>query len=52
MIQLSILKINGYGPWTLTLGSDREHELQILQGSLFIELQKEFSKKKLYSFLK
>ncbi|KER06837.1 GTP cyclohydrolase III protein [Marine Group I thaumarchaeote SCGC AAA799-E16] len=31
MIQLSILKITGYGPWTLTLGSDREHELQMLQ---------------------
>ncbi len=51
MIQLSILKINGYGPWTLTLGSDREHELQILQGSLFIELQKEFSKKNCTVFL-
>ncbi len=42
MIQLSILKINDYGPWTLTLGSDREHELQILQASLYVELQKEF----------
>ncbi len=31
MIQLSILKITEYGPWTLTLGSDREHELQMLQ---------------------
>ncbi len=51
MIQLSILKINDYGPWTLTLGSDREHELQILQASLFIELQKEFSKKNCLVFL-
>ena len=31
MIQLTIIKITGYGPWTLTLGSDREHELQMLQ---------------------
>ncbi len=52
MIQLSILKIDGYGPWTLTLGSDREHELQILQASLYVELQKEFSKKKLPCFPK
>ena len=51
MIQLSILKINGYGPWTLTLGSDREHELQILQASLYVELQKEFSKKNCLVFL-
>ena len=27
MIQLTIMKITGYGPWTLTLGFDREHEL-------------------------
>ena len=45
MIQLCILKINGYGPWTLTLGSDREHELQILQAKLYGELQKIFSEK-------
>ena len=45
MIQLSILKISGYGPWTLTLGSDREHELQILQAKLYAELQKIFSQK-------
>ena len=51
MIQLSILKINGYGPWTLTLGSDREHELQILQASIYVELQKEFSKKNCLVFL-
>ena len=51
MIQLSILKINGYGPWTLTLGSDREHELQILQASIYMELQREFSKKNCLVFL-
>ncbi|WP_299291823.1 GTP cyclohydrolase IIa [Nitrosopumilus sp.] len=45
MIQLSILKITGYGPWTLTLGSDREHELQMLQATLYKELQKLFSEK-------
>ena len=51
MIQLSILKINGYGPWTLTLGSDREHELQMLQASLYKEIQKLFSEKNCLVFL-
>ena len=51
MIQLSILKINGYGPWTLTLGSDREHELQILQASLYKQIQKLFSEKNCLVFL-
>jgi len=51
MIQLSVLKITGYGPWTLTLGSDREHELQILQASLYQELQKLFSAKNCLVFL-
>jgi len=45
VIQLTIMKITGYGPWTLTLGSDREHELQILQASLYQKIQKLFSEK-------
>lgn len=45
MVQLSILKIIGYGPWTLTLGSDREHELQMLQASLYGEVQRLFSER-------
>jgi len=51
MIQLSILKITGYGPWTLTLGGDREHELQMLQASLYKEIQKLFSEKNCLVFL-
>lgn len=51
MIQLSILKISEYGPWTLTLGSDREHELQMLQASLYKEIQKLFSEKNCLVFL-
>ena len=51
MIQLSILKISEYGPWTLTLGSDREHELQMLQASLYKEIQKLFSDKNCLVFL-
>ena len=45
MLQLTILKITAYGPWTLTLGSDREHELQMLQASLYQKTQALFSKK-------
>ena len=51
MIQLSILKITEYGPWTLTLGSDREHELQMLQASLYKQVQQLFSAKNCLVFL-
>jgi len=51
MIQLTIIKITRYGPWTLTLGSDREHELQMLQASLYKEIQKLFSEKNSLVFL-
>ncbi|HXV66658.1 MAG TPA: GTP cyclohydrolase IIa [Nitrosopumilaceae archaeon] len=51
MIQLTIIKINGYGPWTLTLGSDREHSLQMLQASLFHQVQKLFSERNCLVFL-
>jgi len=51
MIQLSILKITEYGPWTLTLGSDREHELQMLQASIYKQIQKLFSDKNCIVFL-
>ena len=50
MIQLTILKITGYGPWTLTLGSDREHRLQMLQSSLYKEIQNLFSEKNCLAF--
>ena len=43
MIQLSLVRIRGYGPWTLTLGHDREHELQILQASVYGTLQRRLS---------
>lgn len=50
MIQLTIIKITGYGPWTLTLGSDREHRLQMLQASLYKEVQSLFSQKNCLAF--
>jgi len=42
-IQITIIKIEGYGPWTLKLGSDREGQLQIFQANLYGHLQKMFS---------
>jgi len=45
MIQITVIKKTGYGPRTLTLGNDREHEIQMLQASLFIQIQKLFSEK-------
>lgn len=39
------IKIEGYGPWTLKLGSDRESQLQMLQSKLYYDLQKAFSEK-------
>lgn len=44
-IQLTIIKIEEYGPWTLTLGTDREAELQMLQAKLYYDLQRLFSAK-------
>lgn len=42
-IQITIIKIEGYGGWTLTLGNDREAQLQILQSKIYGDLQKLFS---------
>ncbi len=50
MIQLTIIKITGYGPWTLTLGSDREHKLQIFQATLYKEIQNLFSERNCLAF--
>ena len=44
-IQITIIKIKGYGPWTLELGSDREAQLQILQSNIYIKLQEKFSER-------
>lgn len=43
MIQVTVVKIVGYGPWTLTLGGDREHRLQMIQASLYASLQDLFA---------
>jgi len=43
MIQLTIIRIEGYGHWTLTLGSDREAQLQMLQARIYHDVQRLFS---------
>ncbi|MXX20791.1 MAG: GTP cyclohydrolase IIa [Cenarchaeum sp. SB0665_bin_23] len=43
MMQVTVANIRGYGPWTLTLGHDREHHLQMLQASLYKKVQQLFS---------
>ena len=45
MIQLTIIRIEGYGPWTLTLGSDREAQLQMLQAKIYHDVQRLFSER-------
>lgn len=43
MIQLTIVRIEGYGPWTLTLGYDREAQLQMLQAKVYHDVQRLFN---------
>jgi GTP cyclohydrolase IIa len=45
MIQLTIIRIEGYGQWTLTLGSDREAQLQMLQARIYHDVQRLFSQR-------
>ena len=44
-IQITIIRIEGYGPWTLTLGSDREGVLQMLQARIYYDVQRLFSER-------
>lgn len=44
-VQVTLIQIDNYGPWTTTLGDDREHRLQILQAELYSTLQRFFSAK-------
>lgn len=46
MVQITLVRLEGYGPWTTTLGDDREHRLQILQARLYSDIQEQFSKRK------
>ena len=50
-IQITIIRIDGYGAWTLTLGTDREAQLQMLQARIYYDLQRLFSQKECLVYL-
>lgn len=43
-IQITLIKIYDYKNWTAKMGNDREYRLQMLQASLYKDLQEYFSK--------
>ncbi|MCC7554071.1 MAG: GTP cyclohydrolase IIa [Methanobacteriaceae archaeon] len=46
MIQMTLIQIDNYGPWTVTPRPRNESDLQILQAELFADLQKQIATKK------
>ncbi|MDL2246482.1 GTP cyclohydrolase IIa [Methanobrevibacter sp. OttesenSCG-928-K11] len=46
MIQMTLIQIDNYGPWTVTPRPRNESDLQILQAELFADLQRQVSMKK------
>jgi GTP cyclohydrolase IIa len=50
-IQITIIRIEGYGPWTLTLGTDREAQIQMLQARIYYDIQRLFSQKECLVYL-
>jgi len=49
-IQLTLVQIDNYGPWTVTPEPRREAELQTLQAELFAELERQFASRKGLAF--
>jgi GTP cyclohydrolase IIa len=50
-IQITIIRIEGYGAWTLTLGTDREAQIQMLQTRIYYDVQRLFSQKECLVYL-
>ncbi|GAA5818467.1 MAG: GTP cyclohydrolase Iia [Methanobrevibacter sp. CfCl-M3] len=46
MIQMTLIQIDNYGPWTVTPKPRNESDLQILQAELYADVQRQFSVKK------
>lgn len=46
MIQLTLIQIDNYGPWTVTPKPRTESDLQILQAELYADVQRQFAAKK------
>ena len=45
MIQMTLIQIDNYGPWTVTPTPRAEADLQILQAELYADLQRQFAVK-------
>ena len=45
MIQMTLIQIDNYGPWTVTPTPRAEADLQILQSELYADLQRQFADK-------
>ena len=43
MIQMSLVQIDNYGPWTVDPAPKREADIQILQSSFYADVQHQFS---------
>lgn len=50
MIQITIVQLDNYGPWTVTPQPKREADLQVLQSSVYTDLQRLFSMEKAVVF--
>ncbi|MDR3292136.1 MAG: GTP cyclohydrolase IIa [Methanobrevibacter sp.] len=46
MIQMTLIQIDNYGPWTVTPKPRNESDIQILQAELFADVQRQFAAKK------
>ncbi|KZX17037.1 GTP cyclohydrolase III [Methanobrevibacter filiformis] len=46
MIQMSLIQIDNYGPWTVTPAPRTESDLQILQAELYADVQRQIAAKK------
>lgn len=46
MIQMTLIQIDNYGPWTVTPRPRNESDLQILQAELFADVQRQIATKK------
>lgn len=48
MIQMTLIQIDNYGPWTVTPRPRNESDLQILQAELYADLERQFANKKVW----
>ncbi|MEM2866842.1 MAG: GTP cyclohydrolase IIa [Candidatus Hadarchaeales archaeon] len=46
MLQLTLIQLDNYGPWTVTPRPHPEAELQVLQAEIFSSLEEEFRRRK------